>query len=67
MVVMDSKPFPDLARLVQKLNDDRVWVYAEWVGNTFSPKINGSWVYGYHKLLYDLTDEAVRACSPKTR
>ena len=31
LLVMDSRPFPDLHHILQEINDDRVWVYAEWV------------------------------------
>ncbi len=30
-MVMDSKPFRDVHYILQDLNDDRIWVYAEWV------------------------------------
>lgn len=31
LVIMDSEPFRDVHYILQELNDDRVWVYAEWV------------------------------------
>ncbi len=31
LVVMDSEPFRDLHHILQDLNDDRAWVFAEWV------------------------------------
>lgn len=31
LVVLDSEPFRDLHRILQDLNDDRIWVFAEWV------------------------------------
>jgi len=64
---MDSKPFHGLAEILHQLHDDRIWVYAEWIGQQFAPKIDGVWIANYHQLLYDLTDEAIRACSPQTR
>ena len=67
LVVMDSKPFMELAQILQDLNDDRIWVFAEWIGSNFSPRLKGEWAPNYHGLLYDLTDEAVFACSPNTR
>lgn len=68
LIELDRKPFSDLARIVQSLEDDRIWTLAEWVGEEFAPKApDGTWYPHYHKLLYDLTDEAVRACSPFTR
>lgn len=30
-MVMDSEPFRDLHYILQDLNDDRIWVFAEWV------------------------------------
>ena len=32
----------------------------------FSPKKGSDWAPGYHHLLYNLTDEAIRACPPST-
>lgn len=31
IVVMDSRPFRDLHHIIQEYEDERVWVYAEWV------------------------------------
>ena len=31
LVVMDSEPFRDMYRILQDLDDDRIWVFAEWV------------------------------------
>lgn len=30
-VVMDDKPFQDLHHILAEFNDDRLWVFAEWV------------------------------------
>ena len=67
MTVLDRKPFQELAGLVAGFKDDRIWVYAEWIGHEYASKIDGVWVSGYHGLLYDLTDEAIKACSSNTR
>ena len=67
IVVMDSKPFHDLAAILNRLQDHRIWVFAEWIGPQFAPKAEGVWLPNYHQVLYDLTDEAIRACSPHTR
>lgn len=31
LVVADSKPFPQIHDVVESMNDDRIWVFAEWV------------------------------------
>jgi hypothetical protein len=31
LVVMDSEPFRDMYRILQDLEDERIWVFAEWV------------------------------------
>lgn len=31
MLVADSKPFPDLHKIILDLNETRAWVFAEWV------------------------------------
>lgn len=30
-MVMDSEPFRDMQYILQELNDERIWVFAEWV------------------------------------
>lgn len=65
-MVMDSRPFQELSQIVQEAGDDRIWTFAEWNGPQFSPKTAGAWNLGYHALLYNLTDEAIRACPPST-
>ena len=67
LMVMDSRPFQELSQIVQETGDDRIWTFAEWNGPQFSPKTAGAWNLGYHALLYNLTDEAIRACPPSTQ
>ncbi|DBB10253.1 TPA: hypothetical protein ACH3X3_001818 [Trebouxia sp. C0006] len=67
LVVLDSRPFPDLAQILQQLDDDRVWVFAEWIGPDFAARSGSQWVPTYHSMLYNLTDEAVRACPRSTK
>lgn len=67
LMVMDSRPFQELSQIVQEAGDDRIWTFAEWNGPQFSPKTAGVWNLGYHALLYNLTDEAIRACPPSTQ
>lgn len=62
----DARPFVDIHRIVDRLNDDRVWVFAEWIGQEFMPKQDNQWVAGYHERLYNLTDDAIRVCPPNT-
>lgn len=66
LLVADARPFMDLHRILHRLNDDRVWVFAEWIGEEFRPKQGGQWVAGYHERLYNLTDDAIRVCPPDT-
>ena len=65
--MLDQRPFEELARIVEEFRDERIWVYAEWIGRQYASKIEGIWAPGYHGLLYDLTDEAIQACSSETR
>eukprot|EP01024_Parvocaulis_polyphysoides_P035578 TRINITY_DN3153_c0_g1_i1.p1 TRINITY_DN3153_c0_g1~~TRINITY_DN3153_c0_g1_i1.p1 ORF type:complete len:375 (-),score=48.81 TRINITY_DN3153_c0_g1_i1:204-1208(-) len=46
------------------MTDERIWVFAEWIGTQYTPKQpDGSqWMLGYHSRLYNLTDEAIRVC-----
>lgn len=67
LIVLDSQPFPDLAHILQSLDDDRVWVFAEWIGPEFAARSGSQWVPTYHSMLYNLTDEAVRACPRSTK
>jgi hypothetical protein len=48
LVVADDVAFRNLAAIVADLHDDRVWIYAEWIGSDFRPKVNGAWAPGYH-------------------
>lgn len=32
LVVLDNRPFPELHSIIRELEDDRIWVFAEWVG-----------------------------------
>lgn len=66
-MVLDSRPFPDLAHILQSLDDDRVWVFAEWIAPEFAARSGSQWVSTYHSMLYKLTDEAVRACPRTTK
>ena len=66
LLVLDSKPFEGLTAIVQGLNDSRIWTFAEWIGVDFNPRKGSVWAPGYHHLLYNLTDEAIRACPPST-
>ncbi|KAK9822636.1 hypothetical protein WJX81_002024 [Elliptochloris bilobata] len=67
LLVADSVPFSDLPHILQDLADDRVWVYAEWIGPQYAPRTDGDWTPGYHGLLYNITDAAVRACPASTQ
>ena len=48
LLVADSVPFSGLPFILQDLADERVWVYAEWVGPEFAPRTHGDWTPGYH-------------------
>lgn len=65
VIVMDGKPFEDLPAILQRVNDERVWMFADHIGQNFAPKVNGQAVTAYHEKLYNLTDDAIRAC-PRT-
>ncbi len=67
LLVMDNRPFPDLRTLVRQANESRVSVYAEWISYKYEPKTaDKQWSEGYHGKLYNLTDDAVRACPRHT-
>lgn len=36
------------------------------IGADYTPKIDGAWADGYHGTLYNVTDDAIRLCSPST-
>ncbi|KAK9813768.1 hypothetical protein WJX73_008320 [Symbiochloris irregularis] len=67
LLVLDGKPFDDLAHTVQDFEDDRIWTFAEWIGLQFAPHAEEGWAHGYHHQLYNLTDEAIRACPASTQ
>ena len=48
LLVADSVPFSGLPFILQDLADERVWVYAEWIGPEFAPRTDGDWTPGYH-------------------
>lgn len=64
--MLDGKPFEELAHVVQEFNDERIWTFAEWIGVQYTPRAEHGWAAGYHQQLYNLTDEAVRACPSST-
>jgi hypothetical protein len=37
LVVMDDRPFPDLQKMVAHEQDERIWVFAEWVSCACQP------------------------------
>ncbi|KAI8108278.1 hypothetical protein M9434_006305 [Picochlorum sp. BPE23] len=65
-VVADKKPFPEMYTILESMNETRAWVFAEWIGEDYTPKIDGAWANGYHGTLYNMTDDAIRLCSPST-
>ena len=62
-VVVDKEPFAEMHDIIASMNETRAWVFAEWIGREFLPKKNGEWVDGYHGVLYNVTDSAIRLCS----
>jgi hypothetical protein len=66
LVTLDKRAFPEAYDLVNELNEtSRVWMYSEWIGEEYTPKQpDGQWSEGYHATLYNLTDDAIRLCSP---
>ncbi|KAG1653816.1 hypothetical protein FOA52_001019 [Chlamydomonas sp. UWO 241] len=68
LLVQDGKPFHELPGIVSQLADPRVRIYAQNEGEQYSARMaDGTWNPAYHDMLYALTDEAIRACSPETR
>ena len=67
ILVADSQPFKDLHNILSDIGDDRTWVFAEWIGQSFAPKANGEWLPNYHSMLYNLTDDAMTVCPPDTK
>eukprot|EP01025_Chloroclados_australasicus_P029064 TRINITY_DN288_c1_g1_i1.p1 TRINITY_DN288_c1_g1~~TRINITY_DN288_c1_g1_i1.p1 ORF type:complete len:439 (+),score=23.23 TRINITY_DN288_c1_g1_i1:29-1318(+) len=68
LLVMDKEPFQDLHQIVRNISDDRIWVFAEWIGSPYAPKQPDGmqWMLNYHNKLYNLTDEAIRVCPQKS-
>eukprot|EP00775_Hariotina_reticulata_P012502 gene12502-12637_t len=68
LLVMDNRPFPDLRHIVRDGADERIQVFAEWISAHYQPKTadGRSWSNDYHSKLYNLTDEAIRACPKST-
>ena len=67
IIVADNEPFRDLHHTLLDIGDNRVWVFAEWIGPAFKPKSNGTWVPEYHGMLYNLTDDGMAVCPPNTK
>lgn len=66
MMVMDRRPFPELADIVGGFKDPRIKIWAEKIGEEFSAKMaDGSWSPKYHDDLYILTDQAIKGGSPE--
>ena len=65
--MVDKKPFTEAYDIIRDLDEtSRAWIYTEWIGEDFKPKQpDGSWTEGYHGTLYNVTDDAIRACSPE--
>ena len=61
IMVMDKRPFVELADIVGGFNDPRIKIWAEKIGEEFSAKrADGSWSPKYHDDLYLLTDQAIK-------
>ncbi|KAF8065512.1 EXOSC8 [Scenedesmus sp. PABB004] len=69
LLVLDNRPFPDLRHIVRDAADERIDVFAEWISARYAPKTpdGRQWAHDYHAKLYNLTDEAIRACPRRTR
>ncbi len=68
LVMVDKQPFSEAHDIIRDLNEtSRAWIYTEWIGEEYSPKqSDGGWSEGYHGMLYNVTDDAIRVCSPET-
>ena len=56
IMVMDKRPFLELADIVGGFKDTRIKIWAEKIGEEFSAKKpDGSWSPKYHDDLYVLT------------
>ncbi|KAL6762234.1 hypothetical protein V8C86DRAFT_2522953 [Haematococcus lacustris] len=68
LLVYDDRTFGELGRMVEDLQDSRIWIFAEWVKYGWGAKdANGYWKPDYHKRLYNVTDYAIRACPRSSR
>lgn len=67
LVMVDKKPFSEAYDIIRDLNEtSRAWIYTEWIGEEYTPKQpDGGWTEGYHGMLYNVTDDAIRVCSPE--
>ncbi len=68
LVMVDKRPFPEAHDIIRDLDEtSRAWIYTEWIGDEYTPKQpDGGWSEGYHGMLYNVTDDAIRVCSPET-
>jgi len=66
LVMVDKTPFTEAYDIIRDLNEtSRAWIYTEWIGERYTPKQpDGTWTEGYHGTLYNVTDDAIRACAP---
>ena len=58
LLVLDGQPFQELAGIVQQLDDERVWTFAEWIGIKFAPRTQGYWTPG---------ESLIQACAAERR
>jgi hypothetical protein len=66
-VVVDDTPFESIHNIVEELGmSDKISVFAEWNKDMFQSKEHGNWRTEYHAHLWNATDRAIAACSPKT-
>ncbi|KDD76615.1 hypothetical protein H632_c160p2 [Helicosporidium sp. ATCC 50920] len=63
---MDGQPFESLHHILRDLNDERIWVFAEWVGPEYAARVGTDWSPNYHGMLYNLTDDAIQMCDRRT-
>ena len=53
MLVADSKPFPDLHKIIIDLNETRAWVFAEWVSTKRStPTLHQNNNFSFFKIFF---------------
>ena len=67
LVMVDRRPFSEAHEIIRDLNEtSRAWIYTEWIGEEYTPKQpDGAWSEGYHGMLYNVTDDAIRVCNPE--